>query len=146
MNWLTNFIRPKIKALVRKTDVPENLWDKCPGCGKMIFHRDLEANARVCPHCGHHMRISAKRRLEMLFDDAAYTNIELPKTPNDPLRFRDRKRYADRLKEAREKSGAQDALIVAHGRMGGLPAVAAVFDFDFLGGSMGVAVGEALVA
>ncbi len=146
MNWLTNYVRPKIRALVRKTDVPDNLWDKCPQCAKMIFHRDLEANFRVCPHCGHHMRLAAKRRLEMLFDDGVSTRIELPKTPTDPLRFRDRKRYNERLKNAREKTGESDAVIVAHGRIGGLPAVVAVFDFDFLGGSMGIAAGEALVA
>jgi acetyl-CoA carboxylase carboxyl transferase subunit beta len=145
VNWLTNFVRPKIRALVRKADVPENLWDKCPQCAKMIFHRDLEANLRVCPHCGHHMRLSAKRRLETLYDDGEYTRIELPKTPTDPLRFRDRKRYADRIKEAREKTGEQDAIIVAHGKLGGLPAVIAVLDFEFLGGSMGIAVGEAIV-
>jgi acetyl-CoA carboxylase carboxyl transferase subunit beta len=145
MNWLTNFVRPKIKALVGKTDVPENLWDKCPSCTKMIFHRDLEANARVCPHCGHHLRLGAKRRLELLFDDGAYTRIELPKSPADPLRFRDRKRYTDRLKEAQAKSGEQDAAIVAHGRIGGLPVVVCAFNFEFLGGSMGVAVGEAIL-
>jgi acetyl-CoA carboxylase carboxyl transferase subunit beta len=146
MNWLTNFIRPKIKALVRKADVPENLWDKCPACTKMIFHRDLEANQRVCPHCGHHLRLRAKRRLEILFDDATYTRIELPKTQADPLRFRDTKRYSDRLKDARDKTGESDAILVAHGTIGRMPAVIAAFDFDFLGGSMGVAVGEGLVA
>jgi acetyl-CoA carboxylase carboxyl transferase subunit beta len=145
MNWLTNFVRPKIKALVGKTDVPENLWDKCPSCTKMIFHRDLEANARVCPHCGHHLRLGAKRRLELMFDDGAYTRIELPKSAADPLRFRDRKRYTDRLKEAQAKSGEQDAAIVAHGRIGGLPVVVCAFNFEFLGGSMGVAVGEAIL-
>ena len=146
MNWLTNFVRPKIRALVRRTEVPENLWDKCPSCGKMIFHRDLEANARVCTHCGHHMRMSAKRRLELLFDDGAYSTIELPKTPHDPLRFRDRKRYADRLKAAREATGEQDAIVVAHGRLGGIGVVIAAFEFEFQGGSMGVAVGEAFLA
>jgi acetyl-CoA carboxylase carboxyl transferase subunit beta len=146
MNWLTNFVRPKIRALVRKADVPENLWDKCPSCAKMIFHRDLEANARVCPHCGYHMRLPAKRRLSMLFDEGAYTRIELPAGAADPLRFRDQKRYTDRLKDSREKTGEQDAIIVAHGRMGGLPLVAAVFNFDFMGGSMGIAVGDALLA
>jgi acetyl-CoA carboxylase carboxyl transferase subunit beta len=145
MNWLTNFVRPKIKALVGKTDVPENLWDKCPSCTKMIFHRDLESNARVCPHCGHHLRLGAKRRLELMFDDGAYTRIELPKSPLDPLRFRDRKRYTDRLKEAQAKSGEQDAAIVAHGRIGGVPVVVCAFNFEFLGGSMGVAVGEAIL-
>ncbi len=146
MNWLTNFIRPKIKALVRKADVPENLWDKCPACTKMIFHRDLEANQRVCPHCGHHMRLRAKRRMELLFDDGAYTRIELPKAPADPLRFRDSKRYGDRIKDAREKTGESDAIVVAHGHLGGLKAVIAAFDFEFMGGSMGIAVGEGLVA
>jgi acetyl-CoA carboxylase carboxyl transferase subunit beta len=146
MNWLTNFIRPKIKALVRKADVPENLWDKCPACAKMIFHRDLEANQRVCPHCGHHLRLRAKRRLELLFDDSTYTRIELPKTQADPLRFRDTKRYGDRLKDARDKTGESDAILVAHGTIGRMPAVIAAFDFDFLGGSMGIAVGEGLVA
>ncbi len=146
MNWLTNFVRPKIRALVRKPDTPDNLWAKCDACGKMIFHRDLEANARVCPHCDHHMRLAAKRRLGLLFDDGVFTAIELPKTPADPLRFRDKKRYADRLKEAREKTGGPDALVVAHGKMGGVSVVAAAFEFDFLGGSMGIAVGEGLIA
>jgi acetyl-CoA carboxylase carboxyl transferase subunit beta len=146
VNWLTNFIRPKIKALVRKADVPENLWDKCPACTKMIFHRDLEANQRVCPHCGHHMRLRAKRRMESLFDDAAYTRIELPRTPADPLRFRDSKKYTDRLKDSREKTAETDALVVAHGQIGGIGVVIAAFDFEFMGGSMGIAVGEGLVA
>jgi acetyl-CoA carboxylase carboxyl transferase subunit beta len=146
MNWLTNFVRPKIRALVRKADVPENLWDKCPSCAKMIFHRDLEANARVCPHCGYHMRLPAKRRLSMLFDEGTYTRIELPVSVADPLRFRDQKRYTDRLKDSREKTGEQDAIVVVHGRMGGLPLVAAVFNFEFMGGSMGIAVGDALLA
>jgi acetyl-CoA carboxylase carboxyl transferase subunit beta len=131
---------------VRKAEVPDNLWDKCPACEKMIFHRDLEANHRVCTHCGHHLRLPAKRRLEMLFDDGAYTRIELPKTIQDPLKFRDRKRYTDRLKEAREKTHEQDAIIVAHGPLGGIRIVAAVFDFEFQGGSMGIAVGEAFLA
>ncbi len=146
MNWLTNFVRPKIRALVRKADVPDNLWDKCPSCGKMIFHRDLEANLRVCQHCGHHLRVDAKRRLSMLFDDGEYQRIELPKVTLDPLRFRDRKRYADRLKEAQARTEEPDATLVAHGHIGGRSAVVAVFDFAFLGGSMGMAVGEALIA
>ena len=146
MSWLTNFVRPKLRALVRKTEVPDNLWDTCPACSKMIFHRDLEANQRVCPHCGHHMRLPAKRRLETLFDDGAYARIELPKVAVDPLKFRDQKKYTDRLKAAREKTGEQDAILVAHGRIGGIGTVVAVFDFEFQGGSMGLAVGEGLVA
>jgi acetyl-CoA carboxylase carboxyl transferase subunit beta len=146
VSWLTNFVRPKIRALVRKTEVPENLWEKCPGCGQMIFHRDLEANLRVCPQCGHHMRIGVKKRLELLFDGGAYERAELPKVEFDPLKFRDRKRYSDRLKEAQGKTEEQDAIIVAHGLVGGLKIVAAAFNFDFMGGSMGAAVGEGLVA
>ena len=146
MSWLTNFVRPKIRALVRKTDVPENLWDKCPGCGQMIFHRDLEANLRVCPQCSHHMRVDVRKRLELLFDGGAYERAELPKVEFDPLKFRDRKRYSDRLKEAQGKTEEQDAIIVAHGLVGGLKVVVAAFNFDFMGGSMGAAVGEGLVA
>lgn len=145
MSWLTNFVRPKIRALVRKADVPENLWDKCSACGQMIFHRDLEANLRVCPHCGHHMRIGVARRLELLFDGGRYERAELAAVALDPLRFRDRKKYVDRLKEAQTKTEEQDAIVVAHGTIGGLRVVIAAFNFDFMGGSMGVAVGEGLV-
>jgi len=145
MSWLTNFVRPKIRALVRKTDVPDNLWDKCSACGQMIFHRELEANLRVCTHCGHHMRIEVRRRLELLFDGGAYERAELPKVEFDPLKFRDRKKYADRLKEAQSKTEEQDAIVVASGTVGGQKVVIAAFNFDFMGGSMGTAVGEGLV-
>jgi acetyl-CoA carboxylase carboxyl transferase subunit beta len=145
MNWISNFVRPKIRALVQK-EVPENLWRKCPACAQMIFHRELEANLLVCPHCGHHMRIGASERLKMLFDDGEYQTIELPDVPIDPLKFRDRKRYAERLKEAQAKTGGKDAIRVAHGEMGGQPVVIAAFDFSFMGGSMGTGVGEALLA
>ena len=143
MNWLTNFVRPKIRALVAKPEVPDNLWQKCPSCEAMIFHRDLEANLNVCQHCGHHMRLSAPKRLEMLFDGGSYQTIELPKPPVDPLKFRDTKRYGDRLKEYQGRTGRSDAVMVAHGRMGGRDTVIAAFDFAFMGGSMGMAVGEA---
>ncbi|HWA41803.1 MAG TPA: acetyl-CoA carboxylase, carboxyltransferase subunit beta [Hypericibacter adhaerens] len=146
MSWLTNFVRPKIQALVRKAEVPDNLWEKCPACGQMIFHRDLEANLRVCTHCGHHLRLPWRRRLELLFDEGQFERIELPKGEADPLKFRDRKRYADRLKETQTKTGEQDAIVVAHGAMGGLPTVIAVFNFDFMAGSMGKAVGDGLIA
>ncbi|MBO6560451.1 MAG: acetyl-CoA carboxylase carboxyltransferase subunit beta [Nisaea sp.] len=145
MNWITNSVLPKIKALVQPHDVPENLWIKCGGCGEMIFHRNLEENQQVCPNCEHHMRLSAEKRLEMLFDGEKHDRIELPKPVLDPLKFRDRKRYTDRLKEAQSKTGAEDAIIVAHGKMGGAPVVLALFRFDFMGGSMGIAVGDALV-
>lgn len=146
MNWLTNFVRPKIQQLVRARDVPDNLWQTCPACQQMIFHRELEKNLQVCTHCGHHMRLPIKKRLDMLFDDGAYKRIELPKVLEDPLRFRDLKKYSDRIKEARTKSGEHDAIQVAHGTLGGRPAVVAAFDFSFMGGSMGMAVGEGLVA
>ncbi|TDQ83442.1 acetyl-CoA carboxylase carboxyltransferase subunit alpha [Dongia mobilis] len=146
MSWLTNFVRPKIRKLVQKTDVPENLWDKCPSCGQMIFHRELNQNQRVCPHCGHHMRIDVKTRLELLFDEGKYERAETPRVATDPLKFRDRKRYTERLKEAQAKTEEQDAIVVAFGTMAGAPAVVAAFNFDFMGGSMGMAVGEGLVA
>jgi len=146
MNWLNNYVRPKIRALVAPREVPENLWHKCPSCDQMIFHRDLEENLHVCQHCGFHMRLDPQRRLAMLFDDGRYQPIELPKTAIDPLKFRDQKRYVDRLKEAQSKSGRQDAIVVAFGKMNGHDVVVAAFDFRFMGGSMGIAVGEGLVA
>lgn len=146
MSWLDRFARPKVRALFRKDDIPEKLWEKCPACEQMIFHRDLVAQLRVCPHCGHHMRIDARTRLGSLFDDGAYQTIELPNVPADPLRFRDRKRYHDRMREAQAASGLDDAIVVAHGKLTGRQAVIAAFEFGFLGGSMGMAVGEALVA
>jgi acetyl-CoA carboxylase carboxyl transferase subunit beta len=146
MNWLTNYIRPKIQKLVKSKDVPDNLWHKCPSCNQMVFHRDLEKNWNVCTHCSSHMRLPIKRRLAMLFDEGVYQRIELPKTPDDPLRFKDLKSYANRLKESRARLNEQDGIIVAHGRMGGMNVVVGGFDFDFMGGSMGVAVGEGIVA
>ncbi|CCQ72594.1 acetyl-CoA carboxylase, carboxyltransferase subunit beta [Magnetospira sp. QH-2] len=146
MNWLTNFVRPKLRELVGRKDIPENLWQSCPSCGQMIFHRDLEANLRVCQHCGHHMRIGVRQRLEILFDGGEYQEIEVPDTLSDPLKFKDLKRYSDRLKEYQARTGSQDALVVAHGKMGGMNVVIAAFNFEFMGGSMGIGVGEALIA
>ncbi|WP_144185638.1 acetyl-CoA carboxylase, carboxyltransferase subunit beta [Elioraea rosea] len=145
MNWLTNYVRPKIRTLLGRKDVPDNLWHKCPACEQMIFHLELAKNLRVCPNCGHHMRLPAKERLASLMDEG-FATIELPAVPADPLHFRDQKRYADRLKAARAETELDDAIIVAHGTIGGQRAVVAVFAFDFMGGSMGTAVGEALVA
>ena len=146
MNWLTNFVRPKIRALVRKPDIAENLWEKCAECEQMIFRRDLEANIHVCQHCGFHMRLDPPGRLAALFDEGEFQRIELPKVPVDPLKFRDSKRYGDRLKEAQNRTEQDDATIVAHGTMGGMGVVIAVFNFDFMGGSMGMAVGDAIIA
>jgi acetyl-CoA carboxylase carboxyl transferase subunit beta len=145
MNWLTNYVRPKIRTLLGRKDVPENLWHKCPACEQMIFHRELEKTLRVCPSCGHHMRLPAKARIAMLMDEG-YATIELPAVPQDPLLFRDQKRYVDRLKAARAETELEDAIIVAHGTIGAYRAVVAAFAFEFMGGSMGTAVGEALVA
>ena len=146
MNWLTNLVRPKIQALARRREMPDNLWHKCPQCEAMIFHRDLEGNLRVCQNCDHHFRLTPDGRLNALFDDGAFQTIELPKPPVDPLRFRDQKRYSERLKEAQARTGRHDAVVVAHGPIGGRNAVVAALDFAFMGGSMGVAVGEGLVA
>ncbi len=146
MSWLDRFARPKVRGLFRKDDIPQDLWEKCAKCEQMIFHRELESNLRVCPHCDHHMRLSADARLKLLFDDGEYQAIELPEVVTDPLRFRDRKRYPDRLRDARAATGHQDAIVVAHGALGGAQTVIAAFDFGFLGGSMGIAVGESLLA
>jgi acetyl-CoA carboxylase carboxyl transferase subunit beta len=146
MNWLTNYVLPKIRAFAKK-DVPDNLWKKCPGCEQMLFHRELAAHLEVCHHCGHHFRIGSQARFRMLFDDGVFEKLELPKVAADPLRFRDRKRYTERLREGQAALGAgSDAVALAAGRIGGIAAVVAAFDFDFMGGSMGVAVGEGLLA
>ncbi|HEY6983279.1 acetyl-CoA carboxylase, carboxyltransferase subunit beta [Reyranella sp.] len=147
MNWLTNFVRPKLRALVsRKKEAPENLWLKCPKCEQMLFTRDWEANQEVCTHCGHHMRLRPMKRLPRLFDDGRFELHPLPRVASDPLKFRDTKRYDVRLKEAQGKAeGASDALVVASGLMGSRVTVVAALDFGFMGGSMGTAVGEGLV-
>ncbi len=146
MNWLKNFVRPKLRELVGgQKDIPDNLWRKCPGCEEMIFHRDLEKNLLVCQHCGHHLRIGAKQRLGIMFDDGKFQTIELDKAQVDPLKFRDRKKYTDRLRDAQNRTGENDALIVAHGKIGGSDVVVAVLDFSFMGGSMGIAVGDGLL-
>jgi len=147
MNWITNLVRPKIKGLMgSKTASSDTLWRKCSGCGEMIFHRDLVATQNVCPQCGHHMRIGAKERFAALCDNGAYERLTAPDVPQDPLRFRDDKRYADRLRENRAKSGQFDALVAARGLLDGLPVILAVQSFDFMGGSLGLATGAALVA
>ncbi len=145
MNWLTHFVRPKMRAFARKRDIPENLWSKCKSCGQMVFHRDLAENEHVCPNCDHHTRIGPKERFAQLFDDGECERVELPEVDNDPLKFRDQKRYSDRLKENRAATGENEAVVVAHGTMGGRRVVMAVQNFAFMGGSMGLAAGEALV-
>ncbi|PIW28074.1 MAG: acetyl-CoA carboxylase carboxyl transferase subunit beta [Rhodospirillales bacterium CG15_BIG_FIL_POST_REV_8_21_14_020_66_15] len=147
MNWLRDFVRPKLKRLVGAgKEMPDNLWHKCPGCSQMIFHRDLEKNLHVCQHCGHHLRIDAHKRLAMLFDDGAFEAIAWAKGAQDPLKFKDTESYASRLKSARAKTGDQDALIAGVGRMNGLSVVVAALNFPFMGGSMGQAMGAGLLA
>lgn len=145
MNWLTNIIRPRIRSLVEPKEVPDNLWQKCDACEGMLFHRDLKANANVCYHCGHHMRITVKERFALLFDEGAYDKLETPDVPFDPLKFKDRKKYSDRLKDTRSKTGLKDAITIAKGTIQGQNTVIAAFNFSFMGGSMGAAVGEGIV-
>jgi acetyl-CoA carboxylase carboxyl transferase subunit beta len=144
-NWLTNFIRPKIRSIVGAKDVPDNLWQKCPSCDGMLFNKDLQDNLNVCYHCGHHLKISVKDRLTMLFDHGQYQIVRVPDVPADPLKFKDKKKYTDRLKDSIAKTGEKDAILVAEGQMGQIPVVIAAFNFDFMGGSMGATVGEGLV-
>ncbi len=145
MNWLTNYVRPKLKAVLRKTETPDNLWHKCKGCGQLIFHKEFLANQFVCGNCGHHERIGPAERFKALFDEGKHERLELPKVQDDPLKFRDQKKYSDRLKDARSKTGEQDALIVGVGRMDDIEVVVAVQNFFFMGGSMGIAVGAGFV-
>lgn len=146
MNWLTNFVRPKIRALVSKKEVPDNLWQKCPNCGQMLHHKEIKERQFVCSYCDHHMRVSWEDRFANLFDDGDYTLIELPEVLDDPLKFRDQKRYPERLKEARSKHKHSDAVKVGHGKLCAHQAVIAVQSFEFMGGSLGLGAGEAIVA
>ena len=145
MSWLTGYVRPKVRSLLGRQDVPDNLWVQCDSCKQMLFSKEFDKNLRVCPHCGHHMQVTAAFRLGFIFDDGKFIKIDLPKVPADPLGFRDEKRYADRLKDARHKTGMDDALLVGVGKIGGRETVAAAMEFRFMGGSMGAAVGEGIV-
>jgi len=145
MNWIKNFVRPKINSMLGRRDMPENLWIKDPLSGEMVFHKDLEDNQHVVPASGYHMRISGKQRLKHFFDDGAYELIENPKVAVDPLKFRDEKRYIDRLKEYRAKTSLDDVILNARGTIEGLPILATVQDFSFMGGSLGMAAGEAII-
>jgi acetyl-CoA carboxylase carboxyl transferase subunit beta len=146
VNWINSVVRPKIRSILRKKDMPDNLWVKCPETGQMIYYKDLEANQFVVPGSNYHMRMAAAARLKALFDNGEYETLPLPEVPVDPLKFRDERRYTDRLKDARHKTGLADALLVGAGRLQGQAIVAAVQDFDFLGGSLGTAAGEAVIA
>jgi len=145
MNWITNYVRPKINSMLGRREMPENLWIKDPESGEMVFHKDLEENQFVIPSSGHHMKIAARERLRYFFDDGKYEAIDNPKAAVDPLKFRDEKRYIDRLKDAKAKTGLDDAILSATGTIEGLPIVAVVQDFAFMGGSLGMAAGDAII-
>jgi acetyl-CoA carboxylase carboxyl transferase subunit beta len=146
MNWISNFVRPKIRSVLGlKRDTPENMWIKDPESGQMVFYRELEANQFVFPGSNHHHRFEPELRLKAMFDGGEFEKLALPATPQDPLKFRDERRYADRLKEARQKSGQDDAIFAATGRLEGQQAVIAVQDIGFIAGSLGTAAGEAII-
>ncbi len=145
MNWINTVVRPKIRSFLNRRDTPENLWIKCPVTGEMVFHRDLEANQYVVPNSEFHMRINATQRFGYFFDNGEYSLIDLPDVPADPLKFRDTKKYADRLRDARAKTGRTDSVLVAQGEIEGLFITSAIQDFTFLGGSLGMAAGDALI-
>jgi len=145
MNWISNVVRPKIRNFLARRDVPENLWIKCPESGQLVFYKDVEANQFVIPGSNYHMRMGAVARLKSMFDGETWFDIGVPDVPLDPLKFRDERRYADRLKDARAKTGLKDAIKLGYGKLDGLPVVIGVQDFDFMGGSLGMAAGEAVI-
>lgn len=145
MNWITNRNRPTVKKTNIVKDIPDNFWDKCPGCGNMLYHSEVQNNHMVCPSCQYHFKLDPQERLKMLFDNGRFTEVKLQTSQEDPLHFHDLKKYTDRLKEARQKTGHEEAIIIAHGQMGGFPVVTGVFDFSFMGGSMNTSVGNAIL-
>lgn len=144
MNWLTEFVRPKIKKTTPK-EIADNLWVRCPSCDQMLFSKELKGSWYVCTSCGHHLRLYVEKRLRLLFDEEKYSLIDLPIITDDPLKFKDMQKYSDRLKSNRKKTGGQDAIQVAEGKIGGIDSIIAAMDFSFMGGSMGMAVGEGIV-
>ena len=146
MNWINNVVRPKLTGIWKKKDVPDDLWVKCPESGQLIFHKDLQDNLYVVPGSDYHMRMRAKDRLNMIFDNAKYAMIDVIKGIEDPLKFKDQKKYSDRVKDARNKTEMDDALLVAQGQLDGSELIVAVQDFAFMGGSLGSDAGGAIVA
>ena len=146
MNWITNYVRPRINSIFSRRDTPENLWRKCDDCGTMLFHRELTENLNVCTSCGHHMAITPRDRFTALFDGGIFTEVEVPGVLEDPLKFRDQKKYPERLKAAQKATGEKEAMLVAEGEIGRTPIVATAQDFSFMGGSMGMYVGNAIIA
>ena len=145
MNWLTNFVKPKLTSLVKRREVPERLWNNCVSCGNMIHHKDLNENLRVCMNCEYHFRMSAEDRIKLLFEENKYKEIELDKTTDDPLNFSDKKKYKDRLREYRNKTKRDDAFILIQGSIKDKEIITGLMNFEFMGGSMGRAVGGAIV-
>ena len=145
MNWISNVVRPKIRNFLNRRESPENLWIKCPETGQLVFFKDVEANQFVIPSSNYHMRMGAVARLKSMFDGETWLDIAVPQVVADPLKFRDERRYADRLKDARTKTGLNDAVKLGLGKLDGMPVVSGVQDFDFMGGSLGMAAGEAVV-
>ena len=146
MNWIDNYVRPRINSIFSRRKVPENLWSKCSNCGTMLFHRELSENLHVCTQCEHHMVISPRERFASLFDGGIFMEVEVPKPLNDPLSFKDQRKYPDRLKAAQKTTGEKEAMLVAEGNIGRTPIIAAAQNFAFMGGSMGMHVGNAIVA
>ena len=146
MNWISNVVRPKIRSFLNRRESPENLWIKCPDSGQLVFFKDVESNQFVIPSSNYHMRMSAVARLKSIFDEEAWLDIEVRTSATDPLKFRDERRYVDRLRDARAKTGLTDAVKVGFGKLEGIPVVVGVQDFDFMGGSLGMAAGEAVIA
>ncbi len=146
MNWITNYVRPRINSLFSRREVPENLWTKCPECGTMLFHRELSDNLNVCTSCDHHLAITPRERFAALFDGGAFVEVKVPEPLTDPLQFRDQKKYPDRMRAAQKSTGEKEAMLVAEGEMGRTPIIAAAQDFSFMAGSMGMYVGNAIVA
>jgi acetyl-CoA carboxylase carboxyl transferase subunit beta len=147
VNWINNVVRPKIRSfLTTKREVPDNMWVKCPETGQMVFYKDLEANQFVVPGSNFHMRMASDLRLAQLFDGGEYQQVSVPAVPHDPLKFRDGRRYSDRLRDAKAATNLDDAILVAEGTLDGLPIVAAAQDFRFMAGSLGMAAGEAVIA
>lgn len=146
MNWITNYVRPTINSLFSRREVPENLWAKCAECNTMLFHRELADNLQVCTACGHHMAITPRARFTALFDGGTFSEVDVPAAIVDPLQFRDQKKYTDRIRDARKKTGENEAILVATGEIGRTPIVATAQDFSFMGGSMSMYVGNALIA
>lgn len=146
MNWITNYVRPRINSLFSRREVPENLWTKCPECGTMLFHRELAENLNVCTSCDHHLAITPRARFTALFDGGIFTEVKVPEPIVDPLGFKDQKKYPERLKAAQKQTGEKEAMLVAEGEVGRTPIVAAAQDFSFMGGSMGMYVGNAILA